>query len=78
MRLRALQVSNSDLDTANVLQVVGLVFLFFPFFFSFSLFYLGPGGLPIHANTPYRKSSQARINHGNRLDNGHDATQVLS
>ena len=33
MRLRALQVSNSDLDTANVLQVVGLVFLFFPFFF---------------------------------------------
>lgn len=77
MRLRALRVSNSDLDTANILQVVGLVFSFLPFF-SFSLFYLGPGGLPMHANTLYRKSSQARVNHGNRFDNGHDATQVLS
>lgn len=61
MRLRALQVSNSDLDTANVLQVVGLVFLFFPFFFVFA-FLSGSRGI---ANTrkysiPNVKSSSSQ------------------
>ena len=36
MRLRALRVSNSDLDTANILQVVGLVFYFSSLFLVFA------------------------------------------